>query len=131
MLLIFFWHFRVPEKCFPGCLKEFHQFQNFYSARKFSGRLYRLIFFSFLLKNLRTQQILMLGKIQEKFVRASPGKIPGNFGNFTLSRKSLRLKVFQLLPRKFGDSGNILMLENFGHLGNFYAADSFGAPYKG
>jgi hypothetical protein len=30
----------------------------------------------------------MLGKIQEKLVPASSGKIPGNFGNFTLSRKS-------------------------------------------
>jgi hypothetical protein len=34
------------------------------------------------------------------------------------------------LPKKFGDSGNILMLENFGHLGNFYAADSFGPLTK-
>jgi hypothetical protein len=34
------------------------------------------------------------------------------------------------LPKKFGDSGNILMLENFGHLGNYYAADSFGPLTK-
>jgi len=34
------------------------------------------------------------------------------------------------LPRKIGDSGKILMLENFGHLGNFYAADSFGPLTK-
>jgi hypothetical protein len=30
------------------------------------------------------------------------------------------------LPKKYGDSGKILRLENFGHLGNFNAADSFG-----
>jgi hypothetical protein len=44
----------------------------------------------------------MLGKIQLKFVRASSGKIPGNFGNFTLLRKSQRLKVFQFCQKIWG-----------------------------
>jgi len=41
------------------------------------------------------------------------------------------LKVIQFCPKKYGDSGKILMLENFGHLGNFYAADSFGYLTRG
>jgi hypothetical protein len=34
------------------------------------------------------------------------------------------------LPKKIGDPGKILMLENFGHLANFYASDSFGPLRK-
>jgi len=29
----FLGHIRDPGKCFPGCLKEFHQFEKFYSTR--------------------------------------------------------------------------------------------------
>jgi hypothetical protein len=30
---LFFLALFLSEKCFPGCLKEFHQFEKFYSAR--------------------------------------------------------------------------------------------------
>jgi len=41
-----------------------------------------------------------------------------------------KVESFSILPKKIGDSGKILMLGNFGHLGNFYAAHSFGPHTK-
>lgn len=84
-----------------------------------SGRLYRLIFFPFLLG---AWKILKLKKTWD-FQDAQ--KNSGSFEIFRLPKEYTNVWKNSSLPQHFWHSGKIQMLENFGRLGIFMLPDNF------
>ncbi len=85
------------------------------------GILYRLIFFSFLLKNLGNQQILC-SEIFMRVFSKMPEKISGNFGNFSLLGKVINADFLSFLPKICWALWKIWMLEIYWHFGNSHFA---------
>jgi hypothetical protein len=72
----------------------------------------------------------MFAKIQENFFYQALEKFQAISEISPCPRNHKGWKFFNF-AKIFGDSGKILKLENLGHLGNFYPADSFGPLTQG
>ncbi len=129
MLLIFFGTLEFLRSVFQDAWKNFTSFRIFILPDKFRADYIGWIFFHFAQK---------LENSTNPDARKDSGEICSSklwensrqCQKFYPVQEIIRVESFSILPKKFGDSGNILMLENFGHLGNFYAADSFGPLTK-
>ncbi len=69
-------------------------------------------------------------KDSAEFFSTKLWKNSSQFQKFHPVQEIVKVESFFNFAKKFGDSGKILMLENFGHLGNFYATGSVGPLTK-
>jgi hypothetical protein len=126
---IFFGTLEFLRNVFQDAWKNLSSWRNFIMPDEFRADYVSWFFFHFCSKTWELNKSRCLERIRRNLFEQAVEKFQAISEISPCPRYHKGWKFFNF-DKKIGDSGKILMLEHFGHLGNFYAADSFGPLTK-